>query len=127
MGAFATHAMPDPVAKGWVQTAATYQFMHTMAIFTSLALQGWSGRAACWAPRAFAPGILLFSGSLYAAGLGAERSVLVLTPVGGVLLLAGWMALAISAWQFMRSEQSREAEAREAAGPDTESTGNPQP
>lgn len=111
MGAFAAHAIGDAVLKDWIRMAATYQFMHAMAIFASLSLQNWSGRAACYAPRAFAPGIIVFSGSLYAAGLGAGRGILMLTPVGGLLFLAGWVALALSAWQFMRSEQAGSADA----------------
>lgn len=118
MGAFAAHLIADPTASEWIHTAASYQFMHAMAIFASLSLQNWSGRAACLAPRAFAPGILLFSGSLYAAGLGVERGVLILAPVGGLCFLGGWLALAISAWQFMKSEQAGQMDRQNPAEPD---------
>ena len=45
----------------------------------------------------FFVGILLFSGSLYALALTGVRKLGVITPLGGVLFLAGWAALALGA------------------------------
>ena len=42
---------------------------------------------------AFAVGIVLFSGSLYALALGAPRWVGIVTPFGGIAFVAGWLAL----------------------------------
>lgn len=42
-------------------------------------------------------GILLFSGSLYALALGAPKGLGLLTPLGGVCLILGWLALAAAA------------------------------
>ena len=50
-------------------------------------------------PAGELPGIALFSGSLYALALGAPRLVGVLTPFGGVALIAGWLCLAIALWR----------------------------
>jgi uncharacterized membrane protein YgdD (TMEM256/DUF423 family) len=45
----------------------------------------------------FLAGIAIFSGTLYAMALGAPRVLGAVTPVGGLLLLAGWLALAFAA------------------------------
>jgi len=47
----------------------------------------------------FIAGIVLFSGSLYLLALTGQRGFGVITPVGGLCLLAGWLALAWSAWR----------------------------
>jgi uncharacterized membrane protein YgdD (TMEM256/DUF423 family) len=47
------------------------------------------------APRALLAGIVLFSGSLYALSLGAPRWVGIVTPVGGALLILGWVFFVI--------------------------------
>ena len=41
-------------------------------------------------------GTVFFSGSLYARGLGWWLEGPIITPIGGVMLMAGWFALAIS-------------------------------
>lgn len=41
-------------------------------------------------------GIVLFSGSLYALALGAPKLIGALTPLGGISLILGWLALAIA-------------------------------
>ncbi len=38
-------------------------------------------------------GTVLFSGALYALALGAPARIGLLTPVGGVAILLGWLAL----------------------------------
>ena len=51
-------------------------------------------------PRALLSGIVLFCGSLYALSLGAPSWVGVVTPLGGVLLIGGWLFFAYSIWRF---------------------------
>ena len=41
-------------------------------------------------------GIVLFSGSLYALALGAPKWLGLATPLGGVALILGWLAFALS-------------------------------
>jgi uncharacterized membrane protein YgdD (TMEM256/DUF423 family) len=41
-------------------------------------------------------GIVLFSGSLYALALGAPRGLGMVTPVGGIAFLFGWLALVLA-------------------------------
>jgi uncharacterized membrane protein YgdD (TMEM256/DUF423 family) len=53
--------------------------------------------AESWAGVCFAVGTTLFSGSLVALALTGRRRWGALTPVGGVLLLAGWTLLGVAA------------------------------
>lgn len=41
-------------------------------------------------------GIVLFSGSLYALALGAPRTLGVVTPIGGLAFILGWLAFALA-------------------------------
>lgn len=94
LGAFGAHALRghlDASAMGWWQTAVQYQLWHALAL--ALAVHAGRGRARRWAVLAFAIGIVLFSGSLYALALGAPRWVGVITPFGGLALVIGWLAL----------------------------------
>lgn len=97
LGAFGAHALKARLAGDvlaiW-RTAVEYHFWHALALVLvgSLALQRPSG-ALNVAGGAFALGVLLFSGSLYALALSGVRALGAVTPVGGVLLLCGWAAL----------------------------------
>jgi uncharacterized membrane protein YgdD (TMEM256/DUF423 family) len=77
---------------------------------SALEMQGWHALAllgcGLWAPRggrladcagaAFAAGIVLFCGAVYAQGLFGMR-VGMAAPVGGTLLMLGWLMLGASA------------------------------
>ena len=93
LGAFGAHALRgaiDETALRTWHTAVEYQLWHTLALFVvSLALPASRWRRV----SAFAVGIALFSGSLYALALGAPRFFGAITPFGGVALIAGWLAI----------------------------------
>lgn len=97
IGAFAAHGVSDPVAKDWLKTGASYQFMHTMATFACATFMNIGGRRARFAPAFFLGGTVLFSGSLYAMALGAPRWLGAVTPLGGACFLIGWAILAWAA------------------------------
>ena len=97
VGAFAAHGVADPQAKEWLKTGAQYQFMHTMATAACATFMNIGARGASRAPAFFLSGIVVFSGSLYAMALGAPRWFGAITPIGGVLFLAGWLIVAWSA------------------------------
>jgi uncharacterized membrane protein YgdD (TMEM256/DUF423 family) len=95
LGAFGAHALRgvlDPQSTELWHTAVSYHFWHALAL--SLAVFAAEGRGGRLAVRAFALGIVLFSGSLYALALGAPRLVGVITPLGGLAFIVGWVALA---------------------------------
>lgn len=98
LGAFGAHALRGIVDEAGLQvwhTAVQYHFWHALALF--VAVVGLApGRARTVAIALFAVGIVLFSGSLYALALGAPRWTGVITPLGGVAFIAGWIAVGLS-------------------------------
>ena len=102
LGAFGAHALkarvgPDAIAV-W-QTAVNYHAWHALGLFGIgvLMMQFPRARRLRHTAWLFVAGIALFSGSLYALALGAPATVGVVTPVGGVAFIAGWLLLALSA------------------------------
>ena len=97
-GAFGAHALKGRLAPERLdifETAARYQAYHALALLLVSLLAGRAGGTALLvAGGAFTAGTLLFSGSLYALALTGARWLGALTPLGGVLLLAGWGAIA---------------------------------
>ena len=101
LGAFGAHALRatlDEQALATWRTAIDYAFWHALALLgvAALARDGVT-RALAIAAVAFVAGIVLLSGSLCALALGAPRAVGIITPFGGVALIAGWLALAAHA------------------------------
>ncbi len=81
-------------------TAVRYQFYHSLGLLgVGLALRMLDVGALRAAALLIIVGIVLFSGSLYALTLGAPRMIGVLTPIGGLALIAGWVAFAYGSWR----------------------------
>lgn len=97
MGAFAAHGVADPKAAEWLRTGALYQFMHSIAVIACAVFAGMGAEGARRAPPIFLIGIIIFCGSLYAMAFGAPRWFGAITPIGGLLFMAGWAMLAWSA------------------------------
>lgn len=76
---------------GWWHTAGQYHIIHAVAMLT-IALHA---PLAKWAWRLMLAGTVLFSGSLYLMGATGNTAFRHVTPIGGVLLLAGWLALCV--------------------------------
>ena len=120
MGAFGAHALKEQLkrrdttqvrhARGcclrfppspfqsW-STATQYQILHSVAL---LSLHAASKQAAVssqydLAAKLWMSGTLLFSGSIYALSLGGPRLLGPVTPLGGLLLMAGWVAFGVAA------------------------------
>jgi len=97
LGAFGAHALKDVLdatqRELW-HTAVQYHFWHALALAAAaLTQESKPRRVSTWA---FALGIVMFSGSLYALALGAPRWVGIVTPFGGVAFIVGWLALGTS-------------------------------
>jgi len=92
--AFGAHAASSAKAAEWLQTGGHYQLTHAIA---ALLLIRW--------PMLLRPALLLLVGSalfaatLYAMALGAPRWFGAITPIGGALMIAGWLW---TAWAFAR-------------------------
>lgn len=97
MGAFGGHALkssltPDSLAV--YEVGVRYLIYHALALFAVAWLAG--RQPSAWttvAGASFAIGIVLFSGSLSALALTGQRAWGMVTPLGGVLFLAGWASL----------------------------------
>jgi uncharacterized membrane protein YgdD (TMEM256/DUF423 family) len=109
LGAFGAHGLPGFLkAQGvdqaeiirrlanW-ETAARYQMYHALALLAVFA----SAKAAvpllnaagwCWLA-----GMLIFSGCLFALVLTGVKILGAIVPIGGVLLIVGWVLLAVAA------------------------------
>jgi uncharacterized membrane protein YgdD (TMEM256/DUF423 family) len=114
LGAFGAHGLNDFLAtRGYTgddltrrleifDTAIRYQLLHALAlVVTGLALQqrdtgAW--RLAAWA---FLFGVILFSGSLKILTFaGSQWNWLgMVAPLGGLAMIAGWIALAVGAFR----------------------------
>ena len=97
LGAFGAHALRgvlDAQQHELWHTAVDYHMWHALALALAVGLGRGRGRRV--AVVAFALGIVLFSGSLYALALGAPRWTGIITPLGGIAFVAGWIALGLS-------------------------------
>ena len=106
LGAFAAHGLKQrlPVEMLIVfETGVRYHMYHALALLavgltaarapsTALVAAGWL----------FVAGIALFSGSLYALAISGVRTLGMITPIGGVAFLAGWIAFAVGAFSGPR-------------------------
>jgi uncharacterized membrane protein YgdD (TMEM256/DUF423 family) len=98
IGALGAHALKAHLSMDRyevLQTAVHYQFFHALGLLgVGLLAERWPDAwlSACgWLLFA---GVTMFSGSLYLLLAGAPRLLGVLTPIGGVALIAGWRACA---------------------------------
>ena len=95
-GALGAHGLHDMLtASGELDvfdTAVRYQMWHALALLACAALQHAGHRcgAAAWC---FVLGSVVFSGTLYSIAFTEARWPGAVTPVGGLLLIAGWIAL----------------------------------
>jgi uncharacterized membrane protein YgdD (TMEM256/DUF423 family) len=99
-GAFGGHGLRErlaPRALEVFEIGVRYHMYHAFAMVLVGLLAGTRGVAA--AGWLFQGGVVLFSGSLYALALTDVKVLGAITPLGGLLMLAGWLWLAWSAWR----------------------------
>jgi len=100
-GAFGGHLLKTrliPEMLAVYEVGVRYHLIHAVALLAC----AWAAvqyphpltRSAGWL---FLAGTILFSGSLYALALTGIKGLGAVTPVGGLLLLAGWLCLAVGA------------------------------
>jgi uncharacterized membrane protein YgdD (TMEM256/DUF423 family) len=103
-GAFGAHALKTKIAPDMMavyQTAVQYHFWHGLGLLAVGVLIAWKPGAGMLGVAAWllVAGMLLFSGSLYLIALTGVRGISAVTPIGGVALLAAWLAVAWAAWR----------------------------
>ncbi|WP_201606974.1 DUF423 domain-containing protein [Psychrobacter immobilis] len=102
LGAFGAHGLEGRVSiqqLEWWHTATLYLFVHTLGLLLVglLIRLKYITQTTAWLLQI---GIIIFSGSLYAMTLGAPRWFGAITPIGGVLMITGWLWLAVSAFRL---------------------------
>jgi uncharacterized membrane protein YgdD (TMEM256/DUF423 family) len=103
IGAFGAHALKDSLKVSGrldtFETAVKYQFYHALALVlvgVLLQLAGQDANATRWltyAGYSFLAGVLVFSGSLYVLCATGITVLGAITPLGGVMMIAGWAML----------------------------------
>jgi len=102
LGAFGAHGLKTMVSAQqleWWQTATLYLFVHALGLLlvgVLIRLKS-ATQTTAWLLQV---GIFIFAGSLYAMTLGAPRWFGAITPIGGVLMIAGWLWLAVSTFRL---------------------------
>lgn len=91
-GALGAHGFTGKPAE-WLRTGAEYQMVHAVAALVAAQM------GARVAAGLFVGGGLLFAGTLYAIAFGGPQWLGAVTPIGGVGLILGWLALAV---RFLR-------------------------
>lgn len=100
LGAFGAHALKarlSPEMLAIYKTGVDYHFYHALGLL----LVGSTGYhvKSKWLNRAgglHIAGIFLFSGSLYLLSLTEIKGIGIITPIGGLSFVAGWICLAIA-------------------------------
>ena len=90
------------------KTGAEYQLTHSLALLAvGLLARDGSRRSLTIAGWSFLLGIVLFSGSLYVLTVTGVKTLGMITPIGGVFFLMGWVSLAVAASHDVQSQFHR--------------------
>ena len=104
-GGFGAHGLRNVVdARGLevFEMAATYQMYHALGLVLLALLAGFglSRKLLTVAAAFMLAGVVLFSGSLYALVLVQTKGIGLITPIGGVCFMIGWLLLVVAALTF---------------------------
>jgi uncharacterized membrane protein YgdD (TMEM256/DUF423 family) len=104
VGAFGAHGLKQILAETGrsdvFETAVRYHFYHALALLLNGVLMNqFASPAGRYTSLLFTLGIVFFSGSLYVLSLTGIGVLGAITPVGGVLFIAGWICLLLSVYK----------------------------
>jgi uncharacterized membrane protein YgdD (TMEM256/DUF423 family) len=95
-GAFGAHGLKARLSpeqlESWA-TAAQYHLIHSVALMALALFATYSGRSIKLPASLFTAGMIFFSGSIYLLLLTKMRWLGPVTPIGGLLLILGWLSL----------------------------------
>ena len=108
-GALGSHALKEYLIQsngpGNFKLATDYMFYHGMGlIFVAFAHDRYPNLSFYIAGWLFIAGTILFQGNLYLKSLFNFRMIGMLTPVGGICLMAGWLMFAVQALKIPNSK-----------------------
>lgn len=107
LGAFGAHALKERLTPADLEiwkTAVLYQLIHAVALLAIAA--SWhmmEGPRSDWAVRLIMAGMTIFSVSLYVLVLTGPRWLGAITPIGGMLMIIGWLLFATSTFHALRT------------------------
>ena len=96
LGAFGAHGLRDRVAPPMLEiyrTGALYHLVHAVAAL-AVALAADRLRWPRLVVGLFGAGIVVFSGTLYTLAITSKSWLGAITPIGGIMLIAGWAVIA---------------------------------
>lgn len=103
LGAFGAHALRARLTPERLQiydTAVRYHFLNALGLLAiGLLARGSAAPLLQWSAALVLLGIVLFSGSIYALSFGVPRPFGIITPVGGLALIAGWVVFVVASWR----------------------------
>jgi uncharacterized membrane protein YgdD (TMEM256/DUF423 family) len=106
LGAFGAHGLTDLIDEHAIriyEKGISYHFNHVFALIAcSLLYSNKPSKMIRWAYWMFFAGIICFSGSLYVLATASLTNISTsmigpITPLGGLLFIAGWVLLAVYA------------------------------
>ncbi|RYG71793.1 DUF423 domain-containing protein [Lentibacillus lipolyticus] len=105
LGAFGAHGLEGKISEkalGTWEKAVNYQMFHTMALIAvGLLLAKIQSGSLMWGGWMFFIGIILFSGTLYIYSVSGIKTFAMITPIGGVAFLIGWVLLGYAGMKFL--------------------------
>jgi len=117
LGAFGAHGLKTSLRQSQLapeeqerrlenwETAARYQMVHALALVcVGIIAVSRPRRTFDVAAVAFCGGVVIFSGGLYTYVLTGAKVWAMIVPLGGVLLLAGWVGLMIGCLGIQNSD-----------------------
>lgn len=96
LGAFGAHGLQGFACAYELEiwgTATLYLFIHALGLLAIGVLNAVSQYRITLPAYLIQAGIVIFSGTLYAMALGAPKWLGMITPIGGTLMIFGWLVL----------------------------------
>lgn len=100
IGAFGAHALKKSLSPDELEIFATgskYHFYHALALIIYGIYGKGQKQLPSWPGWTFVVGIVLFSGSLYALAVFKLSKLGMITPLGGLAFIVGWVGFALAA------------------------------
>jgi uncharacterized membrane protein YgdD (TMEM256/DUF423 family) len=105
-GTFGAHGLEQTVTPALLETFDTgvrYHMYHALALIgVAWACEHFGGKLPVAAGWLFVIGIIVFAGSLYLLAITGARWLGMITPIGGVAFVVGWLLLIVAGAQSRR-------------------------